>query len=140
MKLIKKLGFVCLVILISACKSDDDSIGGPLGGGLDVATLLTTGIWYQEAIAPDGITDCEKNTNINFTINGDVFIEMYDDEDGPCEFTGSESGVYTLTNDRDVIITSDNLLVTFVIDLITLELLVITTDEGETLTFDRNQG
>lgn len=139
MKLLKKLGIICLTILMSACSSDDDAIGGLLGG-LDVTTLLTSGKWYQEARTPDGLSACEKNTNVEFTITGAVFIESFDDETGPCESTGLETGVFTITNDRDVVITSENVLISIVIDLITLDVLIVTTDEGETLTFDKVQG
>lgn len=128
-----------VVALLSACKSDDDSVQG-LPSEIEVLTLLTSGKWYQESIQSGSFTSCEKNTNIEFTLNGTVFVESFDDENGPCESDGPESGVYTLTNNREITITSDNILLSLVIDLITAELLVITTDEGETITLDRVQG
>lgn len=140
MKLLRKWGVVCLILMCSACKNDDDNIIGLPQGGLDTLTLLTTGIWYQEAKTPVAVSDCEKNTNIDFRLDTTMVLEMFDDAGGPCEFIGTEIGVFTITNNREVTISSENITVSFVIDLINTEFLVITTDEGETITFDRIQG
>lgn len=139
MKVLKKLGIVSLVLLISACSSDDDGNGG-MQGGIDVSALLTSGKWYQESITPGSFTDCEKNTSVEFTENGDVFIESFDDNTGACESLGIESGTFTLTNDRDVVITSNVIIINIVIDAITAELLIVRTSDGDTITFDKVQG
>lgn len=139
MKLLKKLGIISLTVLFSACSSDDDNSGG-MQGDIDVLSVLTSGKWYQETITPGSFTDCEKNTSIEFATNGIVTIDTYDDQMGPCESLGAEAGSYTLTNNRDLLITSDVIVISVVIDSITEELLTITTTDGEILTFDKVQG
>ena len=138
MEILKKFGIVCLVLLVCACNSDDDS-GGDMQGDIDAGSLLRSGKWYQESITPGSFTDCEKNTSIEFSENGDFFIEVFDDEPGPCASTGLEAGTYTRMN-NDITITVGSEVINVEIDFISQESLTVTTGNGETITFDKVQG
>ncbi|MEY8847644.1 lipocalin family protein [Psychroserpens sp. XS_ASV72] len=138
MTVLKRLGIICLVLLTSACSSDDDS-GGDMQGDINVASLLQSGKWYQESITPGSFTDCEKNTNIEFNDNGAFFLESFDEDSGPCASTGVETGTFTRMN-NDISITVGATVINVVIDSISQESLTVTTSDGDTITFDKVQG
>ncbi len=139
MKVLLKLSTLCIIVIAFSCSSDDDN-GNDGQEDLNVGNLLRSGKWYQESISPGGISDCEKNTNIEFNENGDFFIETFDDDTGPCKSSGLETGTYTLTNNRDISIMAGTEVINVVIDAITAQLMTVTTSDGETVTFDKVQG
>ncbi len=138
MEVLKKIGIICLVIFVCACSSDDDS-GGDMQGNIDITSLLQSGKWYQESISPGSFSDCEKNTYVEFTDNGDFFLETFDDDSGPCESSGLNTGTYTRMS-NDITITVGSEVINVQIDSISQEFLTVTTSDGETITFDKTQG
>jgi hypothetical protein len=109
---------------------------------LTVQELLVSGKWYNEARTPGtDFTNCEKNGYIEFKANGDFNVESFDDSSGPCDSIGLNEATYTLSDNRDIIIVVDSEEINVSISSISQQVLVIiTSSDGETLTFDKTQG
>lgn len=61
----------CLVTLICTCSSDDDSSSNALPTTLD---LLTSGTWYFESKSQGSYSTCEKESSVDFMIDGSAII------------------------------------------------------------------
>ncbi|WP_435413691.1 lipocalin family protein [Psychroserpens mesophilus] len=140
MKTVMKLSGICLIALVFNCSNNDDSNDGQ-PNQLTVQELLVSGKWYQESRTPGtNFTDCEKNGYIEFKVNGVFYLESFDDNSGPCESLGLNEAIYTLSNNRDILIVADSEEINVSISSISQQELTITSSDGETLTFDKTQG
>jgi hypothetical protein len=119
------------------CSSDDDASSTPQQ---ETEDLLTGSRWYQESKTPEDFTACEKNGYIQFTTSSNLTVETFEDNSGSCESLGAESATYTLSNATTITIVfgMDTLIAT--INSISETMLSITTENDETIVFDKTQG
>lgn len=136
-KTIKTIFLICLVLLTFSCnKSDDDSSDFIQ---LTTAELLTSGKWYQESNGSGSNTACERKGYVQFMSNGDFVLNNFDENSGNCESLGITTATYTLSNNKDIVITLGIEIVTATIQSISESELTLETPE-ETLVFDKIEG
>ncbi len=130
---------VLALLLIVSCNSDDDSSNVFIPASPTIEQLLISGKWYQETKLPIDFTECERSGYIEFFSTLEVTIETFDDNSGNCESTGQMIASYIL-NAPTISITNGADSFSVVINSITVDELRITTDDGDTIIFDRVVG
>ena len=133
----KTICLICLVLFTFSCnKSDDDSSDSV---ELTTEELLNSGKWYQESNGSGSNTACEKKGYVQFMSNGDFVINSYEDNSGSCESLGTTTATYTLSNNKNIVITFGiETLTATILSISDIELTLET--EEETLVFDKTEG
>ena len=137
MKTLKIVAIAFLSILSFSCSNDDDSSNNTLPTTLD---LLTSGTWYFESKSQAGYTACQKESSIDFMVDGSTIIKIVEESMDGCELVETINTNYILDASTITINFVDDILFGIVTYDASLQTLIITENGGGFIILDKVQG